>query len=178
MGSNLETKRNGEIIYNGRIFTVIKDKVKTESGRKTTREIIKHPGSVAIVPIIDKSKVIMIEQFRYATGETLVEIPAGTIEPDESPEECAERELLEETGYSAEEFHLLSSCYTAPGYSNEIISIYLATKLNKIKDEPKEEGIHISIRGFDEAIKSISKEIIDAKSIIGLVLANRHIKSR
>lgn len=173
--NRLEVREEGKTIYEGRIFTVKKDQVRTESGRETAREVIEHPGSVAIVPVLKRCSVIMVEQFRYASGETMLEIPAGTIEPGESPERCAERELMEETGYSAEDFSLLAKCYTAPGYSDEMISIYLATGLSRVKDEPEEEGLTVSKREFEKAVGSISEEIIDAKTIIGLNLAQSHI---
>lgn len=172
----MEFREEGETVFEGRIFKVKKDQIRTKSGRKTTREVIEHPGSAAIVPLLEENSVLMVEQYRYAPSEKLLEIPAGTLEPGENPKECASRELIEETGYSAENFSLLAKCYTAPGYSDEMISIYLARDLSQVKNEPEEEGMTVNKRHFEKVVGGISEEIVDAKSIIGLNLAWQYIE--
>ena len=103
-------------------------------GNKAKRELIKHPGAVAIIPITKEGKLILVEQYRKALERTLIEIPAGKIEPGEAPEVTAVRELEEETGYGAKDFTYLQSFATSPGFADEVIHLYLARDLFKIEN--------------------------------------------
>jgi ADP-ribose pyrophosphatase len=140
---------------------------------------VEHGGAAAIVPILDDDSVVLVKQFRYALGKVLVEVPAGKLEQDESPEECAKRELLEETGYDAGRLEKLFQCYLAPGYSNELIHIFLASELKKRRQRTgPEETIRIFKVKIEDALHMIRiGEIEDAKSICGLLaVATRCMK--
>jgi ADP-ribose pyrophosphatase len=125
---------------------------------------------VAIVPLLPDGKVILVRQYRYAAGKTLLEIPAGTLEPQESPLLCAHRELREETGYEAEEITPLLICFMAPGYSSEVIHFYVARRLKHMGDvQDADEDISLEICELEDVKKMIEEnEIEDAKTIIGI----------
>jgi ADP-ribose pyrophosphatase len=162
---------NSERIYNGRVINLRKDIVELTNLRTTTREVIEHPGAAAIVPLLEDNKILMIKQYRHATEETLMEIPAGTLQKGEKPEECASRELTEETGCKAKELKKIVSCYLAPGYSNEVIHIYIATDISQVDQKPEEdENIQVVTMSLDEAVQKIKDDKIrDAKTIIGIL---------
>lgn len=107
------------------------DSVILPNGRETTRELIHHPGAVAIVPILDDGSIIFVKQYRYPVGTVMYEIPAGKLDPGEEPDVCAERELSEETGYSAKEWQRLTSIVTTPGFTDEVIHLYAARRFGK-----------------------------------------------
>lgn len=163
-----------EEIYRGRKIGLRVDRVRMADGRETTREVVFHPGAVAIVPLLPDGRVIMIRQYRHATGEVLLEIPAGTRDiPGEAPRDTAARELIEETGYRAGTLTHLSDFYTAPGFCNELMSLYLATDLapgdQNLMDD---EAISVEAFTLDEAQALIAGgSIRDAKTIVGLLLA-------
>jgi len=161
-----------ESIYSGRVISLIKEAVILQSGRKVIREKVMHPGSVGILPVLEDGSLILIEQFRYVVGSSLLEIPAGTIEEGESPEECAARELLEETGYRAGKLTLLSAFYLAPGYSNEFMWLFKATELKAGAMKPMlDESIEVRRIGLDDALRLIrSGEIRDVKTICAILL--------
>lgn len=166
-----------ESIYNGKILNLQKRIVKLQSGKIVQREIINHPGSVAIIPIIDDKTIILIEQYRSTLEKIILEIPAGTIEFNEKPEDCARRELLEETGYKAKKLKKLFSGYTTPGYSNEIMHIFLATDLTYIKESPEEdENIRTRIIKLDKINQMIKNgEIMDIKTICSIKSINSEL---
>jgi len=157
------------ILYKGKLVNIREDIVKSNRGR-FIREIVEHPGAVAIVPIIE-DKIIMVRQFRQTAKKNLLELPAGTLRSGESPEECAERELIEETGYKAGCLKKLLQCYVAPGYNTEVIHIYLATDLAKAEQRlEKDEDIEIVKVNLEYALRMIERnEIEDAKSIVGIM---------
>lgn len=166
-----------ETIYAGKLLTMRRDQVRLENGRESVREVVLHPGAVAIVPILPNGRVIMVRQYRHAAGRTLLEIPAGTLDqPGEVIEAAAARELQEETGYRAEHLALLASFYTAPGFCTERITLFLATGLtggaqNLMDDEA------ISLEEIDLAelpVLIARGEIADAKTLTGLLLAREH----
>ena len=161
-------------IYNGKIFDVVVEKVTLPNGMTKNREVVRHPGAAAMVPLLDDGKVVLIKQYRHAVGEFLWEIPAGTLEPPEEPVECARRELVEETGYEASSLDILAQILPAPGYTDERIHIFLATGLTpaeqKLEDDEilKAEPTH-----FETALEMIKKgKIRDAKTIAGLLLTS------
>ena len=167
----MEKTLSSRLLHEGRSFSFKTDQVELPNGRTTTRDIVDHPGAVAIVPLLDDSKIVLIRQFRYAAGKELLEIPAGTLEKGEKPDDCAVRELKEETGYEANSMRRLLSCYMAPGYSNEVIHLYVATGLKKGEKEMEEdEEIAVEAVGFDEALRMIEENNIeDAKTIVGVL---------
>ena len=151
------------------------DEVRFENGTVGIREVVEHLGAAAIVPILKGGEVILVRQYRYSIGSDLLEIPAGTLKANEAPEECAVRELEEETGYRCEEISKMTECYVAPGYSTEKIHIYLAKRLTKTETKMEEdESISLERYRFSEALEKIrTGEIRDAKSIVGLQAAAR-----
>ena len=161
-------------LYNGKIFDVVLEKVTLPNGAIKDREIVRHPGAAAMVTVLDHGKVVLIKQYRHAVGEFLWEIPAGTLEPDEDAIECAQRELVEETGYEASSFDKLAEILPAPGYTDEHIHIFLATGLRSVKQKLEDdEVLQLQPVTFYTALEMITKgEIQDAKTIAGLLLTS------
>lgn len=164
--------------YSGRLLKLRVAKVKLPSGRETTREIVEHPGAVAIVPLLDGERILVTRQYRAAVRKYLMEIPAGTLEPGESPLACAKRELAEETGYKARRMRRLFSSYLAPGYSTEKIHFFLGKRLVRTKAKPAEdETITVQSMDLHEGLRAIeSGKIQDAKTICGLYYLATHGK--
>jgi ADP-ribose pyrophosphatase len=165
-----EAITNSHKVFIGRLLQLRVDTVRLANGRDTTREIVEHPGAVAIVPLLDDDKLIVVKQYRAAARKQLLEIPAGTLEPGEAPLSCAKRELIEETGYSARSFSKLFSCYLAPGYSTEKIHFFLARQLVRTEADPAEdEAIAIHFMNLREGLEAIERgKIQDAKTISAL----------
>jgi ADP-ribose pyrophosphatase len=127
------------------------------------------------VPVTDDGKVILVRQFRHPIGQLLLEIPAGKLDKGEQPDDCARRELEEETGYVASQLHRIASTYTTPGFTNEIIHIYLATGLTATAQNPDEDEF-LAIECYDrEQIQQMiaAGELQDAKTLLGLLLTER-----
>jgi ADP-ribose pyrophosphatase len=171
-----EVTINTQGVFNGKLLKLHVDTVRLPNGRETTKEIIEHPGAVAIIPILDSGKLLVVKQYRTAARRRMLEIPAGTLEANEPPLECAKRELIEETGYAAGHFTRLFSCYLAPGYSSEKIHFFLASRLVKTKARPAEdEFITVRAMDLDEALKAIKRgKIQDAKTISALYYLAMH----
>ena len=161
-----ETIIQKKIIYNGKLFKLVKYEVEI-SGGKFTREIIEHPGAVVILPLKEDKKVVMIKQFRTAIGKKILELPAGTLENDENEHNCASRELQEETGYIANKIEKIFEFFVAPGYSNERISVFIATGLRIAgKKTEADESIEVIEIKLNEAINMICNgSICDGKTI-------------
>ncbi|MBE9582381.1 MAG: NUDIX hydrolase [Proteobacteria bacterium] len=161
-------------LYHGRIFDVVLEKVTLPNGLIKDREIVRHSGAAAMVPLTDSGKILLIKQYRHAVGEFLWEIPAGTLEQDEAPIECARRELVEETGYEAKNFEEIAEILPAPGYTDEHIHIYLATGLKLVEQNlDDDEVLELRPTDFDKALEMImAGEIQDAKTIAGLLLTS------
>ena len=162
-------------IYNGRVIKLRVDKVSLPDSRQSTREIIEHPGAVAIIALDEQENVIMVRQYRKSAEQVMLEIPAGTREADEDPLLCAQRELQEETGFTADHWQKILSYYSAPGFCTEYLHIYSASGLHQgeghTDDDEFVEMVRIPLR---EAYQMIfSGEIKDGKSIIGLQYACR-----
>jgi len=159
-------------VFEGRLISVRKDTVRLPNGRTSTREVVVHPGAVAVVPMLEDGRVILVKQYRHAVGKILMEIPAGTLYPDETPEECALRELREEVGYAAGRLEKLTSVYLAPGYSTELIHLFLSTDLQPAEGETDEDEFLKPVTlTLDEAVAQIANgEIQDAKTVAALLL--------
>lgn len=164
---------SSERVYEGRIVNLRVDRVRLPSGRVTSREIVEHRGAVAIVALDGEENVLLVNQFRTAVGEELLELPAGTLEPGEEPKVCAFRELREETGYVAEHLEELYVFYASPGFSNERIWLYLATGLMQRSQDPQADEIIEVVRvPLDRALEMVhTGEIRDGKSVLGLLAA-------
>jgi len=160
---------SSEKLYEGKLINTRKDEIRLK-GKVFTREVVEHPGSVAIVPILNDGSIVMIEQYRNPIEEVLLEIPAGTLEINENAIECAHRELIEETGYKAGNLKKLISCYLAPGYCTELIHIFLATEIKYAKQRLEDdESIRVTTIELPKVKKMIKDGIIkDAKTIIGV----------
>ncbi|RBP45572.1 NUDIX hydrolase [Garciella nitratireducens] len=158
-------------IFKGKIINLRVDNVLLENGNTSTREIVEHNGGVAILAINKNGNVFLVKQFRKPFEKELIELPAGKLESGEKPEECAIRELEEEIGYKANKIEKLNSIYTSPGFSNEIIHIFLALDLQKTKIHRDEnEFMDVIEISLEEAKKMIDTgQIHDAKTIIGIL---------
>ncbi len=175
---NLDEKiLSSETIYEGKLVRLYKEIIELPDGSQTFREVIRHPGAVAMVPLLDDGRIVLVRQYRTAVRMVTLEIPAGTLEPDEDPERAATRELQEETGYKPGTLERLTGDYTAPSYNTELIHIYLATGLTPSRlagDE--DEFIDVVILPFDEALARMERgEPMDGKTIIGLLWTARRL---
>ena len=172
-----EKKLSSEQIYKGRIVTLSVDTVELPNGKTSKRELVQHPGAVAMVPVDAQGNIIMVRQFRYAANQILLELPAGTLNRDEAPDVCAARELQEETGYKATALTKLGGIFVAPGSSTEFIHLYLATGLTESRlamDE--DEFIEVAHYPLQTLLDQVySGEITDGKTVAGLVLAQKRL---
>ena len=167
-----------ETLMQGRAFKIRRDYLKTPDGRETKFEIIEHGGSVIIIPVDSEGNIHFVRQYRHAAGVDLLELPAGTRDGGEPFEECAAREIREETGMEAGKLEKVGEFYLAPGYSTEYMVVYIATDLKhnpleadddeflSVEKIPVAEAIHRAERG----------EIPDAKSLAALLLAMSYLK--
>ncbi|RMF80500.1 MAG: NUDIX hydrolase, partial [Chloroflexi bacterium] len=160
-------------IYSGRIVKLSVHDVRLPDNRETTREIIEHPGAAAIVALDDAQQVLLVRQYRIAADKILLELPAGTLEPDEDPEACAVRELQEETGYKPAQIERLGGFYVAPGYTTEFIHLFLAMQLRvSALSGDDDEFVEVVRLPFSQALALVERgEIEDAKTITGLLYA-------
>lgn len=160
-------------VYTGRIFHMNKDVIEMD-GRKITREIIHHPGSSLMIPLLDikTKKIVMIQQYRYAAGGTILEFPAGTRDKGESYKTCAARELTEETGFKAGKVTEVTRFYLAPGTMTEVMAMFLCLNLEKkTMNLMDDEKIKPYITTLDKAVKMVfSGRIKDSKTITALMM--------
>jgi ADP-ribose pyrophosphatase len=162
-------------IHQGRVFELYSENLTTDQGKTFSVEVIRHPGAAAIVPVDADDTVLLLSQYRHAVGGRIWEIPAGTLDPGETPEVCARRELVEETGFSANTWQKLSEITPVPGYSDERIHLYLATDLHAAEQSLDEnEILDVHRFSFNDAVDMVhTGRSQDAKSICGLLLAAR-----
>jgi len=157
--------------YSGGIINVKVAQVKLPDGKTSRREVVEHPGAAAVIAEHEQ-KIPLLLQYRYPTGEALLEIPAGKIDKGEAPEDCARREMLEETGYAVEgKLKLLTKFYTSPGFCDEVIYLYYADEIEKKSDltGDSEENLHLLMLSREEILSMLKdNRIKDAKTIIGL----------
>ncbi|MCL2083456.1 MAG: NUDIX hydrolase [Oscillospiraceae bacterium] len=165
-----ESRVSGETIFNGKIFSVKKDKVLIPDGTAAIREVICHPGGVGVLAI-DGEDAILVRQYRYAVGKELLEIPAGRLEPGENPQEAGQRELSEETGYTAQSMQYLGDMVPTGGYNSEIIHLFLATGLTKGEPNPDPGEFTVPERvNFKKLVEMImSNEISDGKTMFAVL---------
>jgi ADP-ribose pyrophosphatase len=163
---NEEKTTESKQLYRGRVVQLRLDTVVLPNGRTKKREILVHPGAAAVVPVINE-KILLVEQYRKAVDHRTLEIPAGTLEEGESPEECAFRELIEETGFQASKLDKLTAYYPSPGYSSEIIHIFNASEMKKVSTA--ELPLHV-MEVAEVRTKIKSGEIKDSKTIIGVLM--------
>jgi ADP-ribose pyrophosphatase len=171
-----EVRLAGERVYSGRAVTLEVDRVRLANGSESIREVIRHPGAAVILPVTDDGRVLMVRQFRYPVAEPLLELPAGTLEPDEDPRECAARELVEETGWRAASLHDLGWFFSTPGFTDERLYGVLATGLSRVATGPAgddDESIEVVELSLEELLRlTRDGEIHDGKSLATILLAH------
>ena len=167
-----------EEIFAGNVIYVKRDTVKLPNGNIATREVVEHPGGVAVVPIDEEGNVYMVRQYRYPLGRLCLEIPAGKLNYGEDHRECGLRELSEETGMDTDCFEYLGVFCPSPGFSQELIHIYLATKLRQNKMHlDEDEFLEVEKYKFDKLLSMIREgKIKDGKTVIGLLLAKEAMR--
>jgi ADP-ribose diphosphatase len=163
-------------MYSGRVINVDVDTVRFPNGSEGELEMIRHPGAAAVVPCLSDPAgadptILMIRQFRYAAGGPLWEIPAGTLAPGEPPEACARRELLEEAGVTAGRLERMTSIWTTPGFTDEVIHLFWAQDLTRTVASPEpDEFIEVVPRPLSEILTDVRQgEVRDAKTIVAIL---------
>jgi ADP-ribose pyrophosphatase len=168
-----------ETLLQGRAFKIRRDHLKTPDGKETRLEIVEHGGSVVVIPVDEQGRMWFVRQYRHAAGMDLLELPAGTRDGDEPFEECAAREIREETGMEAGTLTKVGEFYLAPGYSTEFMAVFLATDLKHNPLDPDvDEFLSVEKIPVAEAIQRAERgEIPDAKSLAALLLARPHLEN-
>lgn len=168
-----ETFISGETVYNGKFITVEKRKYQLCDGKEAQRDIVVHPEACAVVALDDNGDIYLVEQYRAAFDKILLEIPAGKLDPGETPKEGLVRELQEETGLIAEKFTHMTSIAVSPGFCTEVIHIYLAENLTQGETNPDDdEHLLISKMNINDAKRAIFEgRFSDAKTITGILMA-------
>ena len=166
------------ILYRGRVFKLLRENVTLENGVTTDLDLIAHPGASAIVALSNENSILLLKQYRHALGDFIWEIPAGTLDRNEEPLACARRELVEETGFSAHDWEKLGEITPVPGYSNERIHVFLASRLESATQNlDKDEVLRVHEIALKEAMGMIDDGLIqDGKTIAGLFMATRRLK--
>ena len=169
-----------EVKFEGRIITLQVDEVELPNGKTSNREIVKHPGAVAVIAVTKDKKIVLVEQFRKALERSIIEIPAGKIEIGEAPEKTALRELEEETGYTSENLQYIQSFATSPGFADEIIHLYFAENIEKLEQSVGLYGgcflelLHVTISEMEEMVKK--QQIYDAKTAFAYIWLKDYLK--
>jgi ADP-ribose pyrophosphatase len=167
-----------ELVFQGRTFKIRRDYLTTPDGRETKYEIVEHFGSVILLPLDGEGNLLFVRQYRPAAAMQVLELPAGTREPDEPYDDCAAREIREETGMAAGKLERIGEFYLAPGYSTEFMAVYLATELihNPLKADA-DEFLQLEKIPVRTAVKmALTGQIPDAKSLAALFLAKPKIE--
>jgi ADP-ribose pyrophosphatase len=164
-----------EIVHTGRKIKVAIDTSTGPNGETIRRDMILHPGAVVILPVIDRDHVCLLRNYRFVIGETLWEVPAGTLEPGEAIEKAAERELLEETGYHAKRWRYLNYFYASPGVMDEKLHLFVAEDLTPGPAQPEaDEQLESTTVKFDVAMQmAMDGRIQDAKTVTAILLWDR-----
>lgn len=167
------------LLHRSRKFSLVRIDAPTRDGGSHAYDILLHPGAAVILPLLDPDTVILTHNFRVSIGDELLELPAGTLEPGEPPEQCAGRELAEETGYTAEKLSPLCSFYSAPGFCNERLYAFVAEGLNPGPQRLEtSERIRIQPMSWKEIFAALREgRLIDAKSIAALLYYDRLVRS-
>ena len=163
-----------ETVFQGRIFDVSRLDVKLPDGRMAQRDVVRHPGAVAIVALTDDGRICLVRQYRAALGRVTVEVPAGKLGLGEDPLDCARRELLEETGLEAERMAYLTTIATGVGFCDELIHMYMATGLSFAASDPDaDEFINVDLVPLGELIDAVlDGRIEDAKTVTGALICD------
>ena len=169
-----EHPESEDIMWTGRIFDVDRMRVSLPDGREALRDIVRHPGAVAIVALTDDGRICLVRQYRAALGRVTVEIPAGKLDANEDPLDCARRELEEETGMVADKIAYLTTIATSVGFADELIHIYMARGLTMARSNPDEdEFINVDLVELPELIDAVlDGRIEDAKTVVGALICD------
>jgi len=159
-----------EVVFSGKLITVRKETVSLPSGKTATREIVVHPEVVAILPVLDDGRLVLVRQYRKSVDRILLEIPAGGVDDGESPEDAVRREMVEETGYRVAATEHLCTFYTSPGFTTEKMHLYRATGLSPGEPTEETDQIEVVLMGPEEAASQVGQgEIEDAKTILAIL---------
>jgi ADP-ribose pyrophosphatase len=176
-----ETLIESSQVFQGKLLDVRLDRVRLPDASEAVREYVKHPGAVVVIPVLDDGKLLLERQFRYPLGRTMLELPAGKIDPGELVENTAKRELLEETGFVAKQWRHLGVMHPCVGYSDERIEIFLARELVQHGEQNLDQGEFIDVLKLtlEEAVAAVrAGEITDTKTITALFWAEKVIFSQ
>ena len=167
----MEKTVESKTLFEGHIVTLKLDRAQLPNGSLASREVVEHPGGVAVLPLDAEGRVIMVRQYRYPLHNTLLELPAGKLEKGEDHRVCGIRELQEEVGITADEVIYLGGLYLSPGYSNEVLHLYLARGLHQGECHPDEdEFLEIERVPFDKLLDMVMRdEIHDAKNVAAVL---------
>lgn len=162
-------------IYQGKFLDFYQDEVELPNGRNAIREYLHHPGAVAVVPILDDGRIILVRQYRYPTERALLEIPAGKLDPGETPEECLARELIEETGYKPTKMTRLTSFWTTPAFTDEVIHLYAASGLIPCQSEPDADEFLELVALTPEEVRHflLTEQVVDSKTALAIALMDQ-----
>ncbi|MCG8397730.1 NUDIX hydrolase [Bacillus atrophaeus] len=157
-----------EKLFSGKVIDLYVEDVELPNGKTSKREIVKHPGAVAVLAVTDSNKIILVNQYRKPLERTIVEIPAGKLEKGEEPEYTALRELEEETGYTAKKLTKITAFYTSPGFADEIVHLFLAEDLSVLEEKrelDEDEFVEVMEVKLEDALKLVeTREVYDAKT--------------
>jgi ADP-ribose pyrophosphatase len=169
----LPTVLRSEVVHQGKVISLRVDEVSLPRGRRTTREVVEHPGAVVVIALDEKGGVPLVRQYRHAVGRYLLELPAGGLEPGEEPLTTAQRELMEEVGLEAARWTSLGHFFSSPGFSNEILHVFLAEDLREAHADPDEdEDIVVVVHSLRELYEH-PEQLEDAKSLAALLLLRK-----
>ena len=170
---------NSQMVYEGKVFGIRRDEVIEPSGVRTTREVVTHPGSVVVLPVLANGQILLIQQYRHAVKQYLWELVAGRIDAGETPKEAAARELIEETGYRATKFRIFLEVFPTPGFLEEKMFLLIAEGLTAGQPQPEDDEKIVSRtynrKQLEEMIRT--KKLRDAKSIAGILYYLRFLQS-
>lgn len=161
-----------QTVFSGRLINVRKDTVQLPNGTKTDREIVVHSEVIAVLPVLDDGRIVLVRQFRKAAEKVLLEVPAGGIDGDETPEDAVRREMIEETGYRVGSMKKLTSFYTSPGFTTELMHLYEAHDLQPGVATEETDQIEVVLMMPHEALKRLeADDTADAKTLLALKYA-------
>ena len=171
MSKLTEKKVSSEKIFSGKLIDLYLDQVQLPNGNISSREWVDHPGAVCVLPVLPSQEICLIRQYRYGPGQEFIEIPAGKLDKGELPADCANRELAEEIGYTANKLTLLTQIHPAIGFANENMSLYLATDLVQTNiNRDSDEFLELMPTSLEHALDLVwSNKITDVKTIIGIL---------